>query len=141
MNYAMPDGWIWISGIFFVLGTLAYLVIIAMILMLVKQLKSLEVRLTAMSERIDRVGQKLEQVADTAQESTASIGTSVATIAANLAAVTSSLALPVAKFAPLMGIATMGFRLFQEFRANQAKPKQRTVKIKSTKSADSDSKT
>jgi uncharacterized membrane protein YebE (DUF533 family) len=79
------------------------------------------------------LGKRLEQIADTAQESTASIGTSVATIAANLATVSSSLALPVAKFAPLIGIGTMAFRLFREFRSKQAQPKQRKGKIRNVK--------
>lgn len=84
----LPNWWIWASGIFFVLGSLLLIALIALVFFLIATVRSLSQRVTALTQRVETVSHKVEELVESAKEVTGKakgVATTLSDVAAHSA--------------------------------------------------------
>jgi predicted PurR-regulated permease PerM len=70
----MPDWWLSSSGLFFVLGSILMVVLIAISLYLIKILADISRQLHALTNRVDGIAKRVDNIAETVQNITQEVG-------------------------------------------------------------------
>lgn len=84
----LPESWLWISGLFFGLGSLFMVIAVALALVTFRLLTDLNRQLQSLAERVERIARRVESLTETAQ----TVGTDVGVRATGIMRIVDDLA-------------------------------------------------
>jgi hypothetical protein len=121
--------WLWVSGVFFVLGSVAMPAALLLVLRVLKSVNDMEPKVRRISDRLESMSEKLEGMATSAKSSVDSVGASTKALVGSVeGAVVGS----AARFEKVLGVLVLGMsilklvREFQEVRRPRAVDKGRS---------------
>ena len=120
----MPAWWIWVSGIFFLLGIAVMVGLLFAILKAITALKSVQSSVEKSIDRAEKVVDRLESVAKSAQGTVESIGGRAKSAASSIESVVSAGAKKMETIAPIFVMALAGLKLYQQFAEMRAEKRQ-----------------
>lgn len=126
MNSGIPDVWLWISGIFFLLGILALCVSLFVMLKVLKIAEEMKPKLDSVVTKVEELTLKLDSVADKADETLASVKQSVEGVGGKaqgilgaVEAITLAVATKFDGIAPLINGALAAYKIFNAVKARK----------------------
>jgi uncharacterized protein YoxC len=90
MNNEIPMLWLWISGIFFFFGIVAFGATIAVLVKLLKMAEEMKPKVDSLTIKVDRLVTKLDKVADRVDETMISVKQSVDGVGGKATSIVSS---------------------------------------------------
>lgn len=115
----LPEWWLTASGAFFVLGSAAMLVMVAVLAYLVKVLADLRHAMLALASRVEQLTTKVDGIAEQVKTVTTEVGVRTTGIVRMVDDIASPALRIVERFAPVfIGVAAVA-RIFTAFRARR----------------------
>ena len=119
----IPTIWLWVSGLFFFFGTIAYIAIVVVAVRALKAVQDLQPTVKKLADQVEAIGQKVDRLADSARTTVDDVGERARSVAKNLETV---LSLSVRRFESISQLVmTAGalLKLYQQVSAaKKAKP-------------------
>ncbi|MFQ3586577.1 MAG: hypothetical protein SNJ74_02005 [Fimbriimonadaceae bacterium] len=121
----IPTIWLWVSGLFFLFGTIAYGVAIVVAVRALKAVQELQPTVKRLTDRVESIGQKVDTLADSARTTVDDVGGRARLVAKNLEGVVSLSARRFESISQVVMMAGALLKLYQQVSAakrSQSKP-------------------
>lgn len=112
----MPEWWIGVSGVFFILGILLFLVLIVAIFVLIGMVKSLQSKLDTTIKKVEDIATRVDGLTKTAQTTVDRLGGSARNVASNVESVVVSSARKIESLSGIFLMAMTGIKLYQAMK-------------------------
>ena len=116
----MPSLWVWISGIFFLVGIFMFVAILAALLSLRKAIGEAVPAITRSIERLEKVTERLESTVASAQETVDHVGLRARNVSDGIEAIALISAQRIQAFATILTATSTVFKLFQMVKSTKA---------------------
>lgn len=113
----IPTIWLWVSGLFFLFGTIAYLVIVAVAVKALKAVQDLQPTVKRLADRVESIGQKVDGLAESARTTVDDVGGRARLVAQNLESVVSLSVRRLGSLSQLLMTAGALLKLYQQVSA------------------------
>ena len=70
----IPDWWLWVSALFFIVNILFFGAMIMVLLKLARLIQDVNPKIVALTERVDTIGKRVEEIATSVRTSVDSVG-------------------------------------------------------------------
>ena len=116
----MPTVWLWVSGLFFVLGIVVFIAILVAMISLRKALGEAIPAITRSIDRLERVTERLETTVVSAQKSVDHVGLKTRSIVDGIEAIAVVSAQRIQTFATILTATSTVFKLLNMFKSTKA---------------------
>lgn len=122
----IPAIWLWVSGAFFLFGTLSYMVMVVLLLRLIGVVNELKPKVERITERVEAISGKVDALATTAKDTVESVGGGAKNITKSVEGLVVGTSGKMQQITSILGIVMTGYQLFQQFQSVKAskQPKQ-----------------
>jgi len=134
MNNEIPSLWLWISGIFFLLGIGVLGVSVFVMLKVLKiaeemkpKIDSVVTKVEALTVKIDALADKADTTLTSVKQSVDGVGGRANGIMGALETITLTVATKIEGLAPIVAGAMAAYRLFTSVKSHRAQPKPETA--------------
>lgn len=118
----VPQSWIVISWIFFLLGSVGFLSLTVLVFKLIQVIKELQPRVERLTERVDSMAEKLEKAAASAQATVETVGTGTRSIVNSLGGSIVGSAQKLEKLSTVLVTVMTLVRIYRELSSLKNKP-------------------
>ena len=115
----LPEWWLTASGMFFVLGSVAMVVIVVLLAILTYAILELRKHVKELSVKIDGITDRVESIATTVQHVTTEIGTRATGLTRMIDDNAGTAMTIVERFGPLLVGAATVFKIFMAFKGRK----------------------
>ena len=119
----MPPWWVNWSGAFFIVGTVAFLAIVAMLVKLWLVLNELKPKVDSLAKKVDSIAEKLDSAATSAKSTVETVGSGTRQMVGSLQGVVTGSAQQLGKLSTYFVAAMTIIRLYKELSSLRASAK------------------
>ena len=116
----MPTLWLWVSGLFFVLGMAVFVAILIAMMSLRKAVSEAIPAITRSIENLEKATEKLESTVASAQKSVDHVGLKTRSVVDGIEAIAVFSAQRIQAFATILTATSTAFKLLQMFKSTKA---------------------
>jgi uncharacterized protein YoxC len=113
----IPLPWLIVSGVFFVLGSVAYITMVIVMLKMMKSVQEIQPQIKGVANRVEEISKKVDDMATSAKATTDSISGKAKHVAESFEMVALSGVEKLGKASAVLIFASTALKLFKEFQA------------------------
>jgi len=117
MNNTIPDWWLYLSGLFFVLNVVLFGALIYLAIELLKFQRSLQPKITELTDRVNNISKNVEEISTHLKETVTDVSGKAKHVAGSADTIASIASHQMERFAPVIGGLMTAYKLFQAIAA------------------------
>ena len=130
MNNGIPDWWLVVTGIAGVCIALFFVAMVVMLGMIIKLIKDMEPKISGLVTKVDTLVEKVDGIAASTKVTVDNVGGHAKGIATSVEHITAIAAANFARFAPVLGLLSTGFKVYGMIREVRGQKKVNSVKVR-----------